>query len=90
LDLRNIFAGSHAEHQWICSKGNTLYNVVWVKINKKLTNILSKMTVTQHSILPNIMRLANPQHTLTPVLHWLYVLIGPGGLLLVDSDLLLS
>ncbi len=43
--------------------------------------------MTRHSILLNIMRLANPQHTLTPVLDWLYVIIGPGGLLLVDSDL---
>jgi hypothetical protein len=48
------------------------------------------MTVTQRSILLNIMSLTNPQHTLIPVLDQLYVIIGPGGYLLVDSDLLLS
>jgi len=61
----------------------------WMKISKNLPNMLSKMALAQRfcSICWGSQK---PLHSLTPALDLAALLIGPGGLLLVGSDLLQS
>jgi hypothetical protein len=68
---------------------NILHNMFSIKIRSFLVIKLSKMTMTQHfgSICSGWQK---QQHSLTPTLDCIDILIGLGDLLLVGSDFLLS
>jgi hypothetical protein len=61
----------------------------WMKINKNLPNMLNKVAVAQHFCWICWVW-QKPENSLTTILDWLDILIGPSGLLLVNFWLLLS